>query len=102
MYQIPDDTKKLRQTNIPNIDVMAQDDLVAFYKAHQNGNNSKYLFPQGGPGTKEVTAKLAKYAISLYFTNMYREHGDHAMAKENKDSCDWIYKSLPKYAQWGS
>ena len=105
MYKLPgpdDPPKKLRKSNVPDLDGMTSDELLAFYANHQGGNNSKYLFPQGGQGTKEVTAKLAKYAFSTTYARMYREHGDVSRAREEELLCDWIYKSLPKYAQWGS
>ena len=103
MYTVPDRPHPPpRPANVPNLDAMSKEDLDAFVSCHANGKNSWFLFPKGGRNTKLTTALLATFALNLSAVKLAREHGDVDRATDNERRCDQIYKSLPKYAQWGS
>jgi hypothetical protein len=101
LYTIPDEQPKLpRASRVPNLDAFDAENLFRFATAHQDGKNSKHLFPKGGHGTKGATAKLAEYAIKAHFARLAREHGDLESAAVGEAECRKLYEALPAYAKW--
>ena len=85
----------------PNLDGMDADELWVFYRHHDRGQNSKELFPEGGPGTRNATKDLASYAANKATAMPLRAKGDIERAKMYEDIADRIYdEDLPEWAQW--
>lgn len=87
------------ENNVPNLDAMEPDDLMAFWKQHQAGRNSRALFLAGGTGTHNATADLANYASSKATAMQCRLRGDVESALMYEKICDGIYDRLPDWAR---
>lgn len=85
--------------NVPNLDAMARDDLMAFWTKHQRGWNAKALFPDGGKGTRKATRKLAAYASNKAAAMLCREMGNVSYALDYERICDRLYEELPAFAR---
>lgn len=88
------------ETNIPNLDTMDGDELMAFWFDHQGGRNSRRLFPEGGNGTRTATADLANYASNKAAAQTSRIFGVSDDALMYEGIADRIYSSLPEFARW--
>jgi hypothetical protein len=88
------------ETNVPNLDCMSSDELMEFWMRHQNGRNSKQLFPKIGSGSIRSTRSLANYAANKSTAMQCRINGDIAGAQMYESFCERIYLSLPTSARW--
>jgi len=88
------------ENNVPNLDAMTPDDLMAFWMAHQQGHNSREIFPNGGVATRFSTALLANYASNKAVAMSCRAKGDIQTALAYESICERIYNRLPSFARW--
>jgi hypothetical protein len=87
-------------SNVPNLDALDQGELMQFWMQHQLGRNAKQLFPNGGLGTRIVTAKLANYASNKATAMSLRMRGEIATAVIYEGIADTVYRQLPDWARW--
>jgi hypothetical protein len=87
-------------TNVPNLDAMSPDDLMAFWLKHQQGRRSRELFPDGGPQTRTTTNALACYACNKATAMQCRTRGTIGAALLYERIADGIYDGLPAWAKW--
>jgi hypothetical protein len=88
------------ENNVPNLDAMTADDLMAFWMKHQAGRAALELFPAGGRGTRSTTAALANYASNKATAMQCRVRGDIQTALMYEGIADRIYAGLPKGSRW--
>ena len=95
--------------NIPerfrNLDCIDQDSLrFLAYEIIGNGvrpiRGARLLFPSCPKGYVAATCKIHHYAINKLTAMACRLRGDISAALEYEDTCERIYKDLPKYAKW--
>lgn len=86
--------------NVPNFDAMPPTELMNFWFDHQRGRNSKDIFPDGGKGSRTITARLAGYASNKATAMRCRENGQIVAALVYERICDDIYNRLPKEVKW--
>lgn len=86
--------------DVPNLDAMSEDDLLAFWSRHQRGRNYRELSPKGKSGNKTAVANLANYAANKAAAMACRGRGDIPSALMYEGYCDNIYAALPAYARW--
>ena len=89
-----------RYSEIPNLDTLEPDGLMAFWYKHQRGRKYKDLFPEGGTGTVKATRDLANYASNKATAMSCRERGLIGTALSYEAICDNIYAELPAFARW--
>ena len=74
-----------KESNVPNLDAMDADELMAFWMKHQ-----------GGRGYTE----LLNYASNKATAIGCRSRGEIGWALMYEGICDDIYKRLPDWARW--
>lgn len=86
--------------NVPNLDACDSDELMGFWQFYQGGRGNRYLFPDGGKGTRVATASLANYASNKATAIQSRKRGDIQSALMYEAIADRIYSGLPTWARW--
>lgn len=88
------------ETNVPNLDAMWPDTLMAFWFRHSRGRKARELFPEGGEGTRKAAKDLANYASNKAAAMGCRSRGDIPTAIQYENIADRIYNGLPAFARW--
>lgn len=85
---------------VPNLDAMELDELMAFWKRHQHGHNQRFLLPNGIKGCRRIVADLANYAANKATAMRNRLDGNIETALQYESICESIYEGLPATARW--
>lgn len=89
--------------NIPNLDAMTEDELMAFWQRYQNRQTRKdaaELIGDRRKGYTVLAAKLGGYASNKAAAIACRSRGDIQAAEVYESICEQIYETLPSDLRW--
>ncbi len=94
--------KPVAQADVPNLDAMSEDELMAFWMRYQNRQRRKDAFALvgGGPNYTNWAARLGGYAANKATAMSCRKRGDIQAALIYEKICDLIYDKLPDALRW--
>lgn len=88
--------------NVPNLDCMTQEELMAFWMRYQNRQKRADALALVGPrkGYTKVAASLGAYAANKATAMACRVRGDIQAAQCYEQICESIYSGLPEDCRW--
>ncbi len=88
--------------NVPNLDAMAEDDLMSFWSryARPSRKDAESLIGDRRRGFTTLAGRLAGYASNKATAMACRRRGDIQAALIYEHICDSIYERLPADLQW--
>jgi hypothetical protein len=88
--------------NIPNLDAMSADDLMAFWARYNRSSrtDAAELIGDRRKGFTNIAAALANYACNKAVAMQCRERGDIQAAEIYEYNTDLSYNRLPEDLRW--
>ncbi len=89
-------------SQVPNLDAMTPDDLMAFWKryARPSWKDAETLVGDRRRGFTTISGSLAGYASNKATAMQCRERGDVQAALMYEKICETIYAGLPSDVRW--
>lgn len=89
-------------SNIPNLDAMTEEDLMAFWKRYSRPTrkDAEALIGDRRKGFTTVAGSLAGYASNKATAMRCRKNGDVLAAQVYETICENIYNDLPFGLRW--
>lgn len=92
----------MTMSQVPNLDAMTPDDLMAFWKryARPTRRDAEALVGDRRPGFTTISGSLAGYASNKATAMRCRERGEVQAALVYEKICETIYGELPSDVRW--